>query len=184
MASLLSLENTDISLENENIGNDFKKKRGKAKYYDEFCSFRSFKIAQKTLSGVFLDHKWVIKRTTDSREGEKKWYQCSIKKCPVFCQLVLSKDSLSRVVLLISDNEHHHEEDAIEPKLNLKGIEPKTKEKIDELNSLSVKPGRILIQLRKLGLEVPTTTQLYNYLKNSRKVKLGSSVISLNDLKE
>ena len=55
---------------------------------------------------------------------------------------------MSTIVLLISDNEHHHEEDAFESKLNLKGIEPKTKEKNDELNSLAGKSGKIIIELR------------------------------------
>ena len=50
----------------------------------------------------------------------------------MFCQSFLSKDSLLIIVSLLSDNEHHHEGDAIELKLNLKRIEPKTKVKIDE----------------------------------------------------
>ena len=36
----------------------------------------------------------------------------------------------------------------------------------------------------KAGLEVPKTIQLYNFIKYNRKDKLGSTTISLNDLKE
>ena len=42
----------------------------------------------------------------------------------------------------------------------------------------------MLIGIRKAGLEVPKQSQLYNYIKNNRKEKLGSTVIFLNDLKD
>ena len=53
MASLLSLEDSDISLRNETINNDFKKMRGKVNNYDQFCSFKSLTIVQKNFLGSF-----------------------------------------------------------------------------------------------------------------------------------
>jgi hypothetical protein len=157
------------------------KKRGKAKNYDNVCSFKSLAIAEKALFSNFLDSSWVHKNTTDSLEGEKRWYHCKIKQCPVVCQLILIKDSLSRVTLLMSDDRHSHENIDNE-KMNY-GIDPNTKEKINELIGLNCKPAKILIELRKQEFIVPTQVQLYNYIKYHRTEKLGSTNISLNDLK-
>ena len=161
-----------------------KSKRGSAKIYDSYCSFKSLSVAQKTLSSCFLESKWVHKKTSDSQEGEKMWYYCKEKKCPVVCQLILSRDSLTRVSLLLSDDQHSHEQDeGTSSQLIQHGIDPNSKSKINELIQLGCKPGKILIELRKCQLSVPTTTQLYNYCKYFRKDKLGATTISLNDLK-
>ena len=175
----------DISIEEISINKPLVKKRGKAKYYDNYCSFNSLKKAEDALSGTFLNNKWVHKNTTDSLEGEKKWYYCKIKSCPVVCQLILNKDLLTRVSLLLSDNHHSHDDNqAVDSQPNEHRIAREFKVKIEELVSFGCKPGKIMIELRKAGLEVPKTTQLYNFIKYNRKDKLGSTTISLNDLKE
>ena len=69
MQNIKYLKMTDISIEDISVNNPIFKKRGKAKYYDNYCSFNSLKKAEDALSGTFLNNKWVHKNTTDSLEG-------------------------------------------------------------------------------------------------------------------
>ena len=48
---MISLEESEISLPNETSNAGFVKIRGKAKNYDNFCSFKSLTIAENCLSG-------------------------------------------------------------------------------------------------------------------------------------
>ena len=147
------------------------KKRGKSKNYDPICSFKSLAIAETVLSSNFLGSKWAHRNTSDSTEGEKRWYYCKQKNCPVVCQLILLKDSLTRVIALISDNEHVHEANEAAIMKN-HGIDRPTKEKINHFVEMGCKPGKVLIELRKIGFEPPTKLQLYNYIKTIKKRKI------------
>ncbi len=67
-----------------------------------------------------------------------------------------------------------------QPKLNLT-----TKNKIDDLQALGLKPSHILVELRSLGLELPTTRQLTNHLAYNRKRNNGSvKPMTLQDVKD
>jgi hypothetical protein len=74
------------------------------------------------------------------------------------------------VQISISRDEHQHPEVDIQPKTKtMKAISQATKDKITELERLGTRPKRILIELREGGLDIPTTTQLANFLKSYRR---------------
>lgn len=57
------------------------------------------------------------------------------------------------------------------------GIRKKTKEEINKLFDLRLKPKAILSQLANIeGIVLPTKKQLYNYLSDHRTQKFGSSL--------
>lgn len=64
------------------------------------------------------------------------------------------------------------------------GITSPVKAKILEYERLKLKPKAILVQLRKAGLEQPTTRQLSNYLRYHRGKTLGTTGVTLDQLQQ
>ena len=69
-------------------------------------------------------------------------------------------------ITLVTTDEHVHEENG-----EKNGIDSDVKEVIDKLESLKIMPKVMLVELRKVTYNIPTITQLNNYLKKLRRGK-------------
>ena len=105
----------------------------------------------------FCKYKWSHYQTTQVIGGEKRWYKCRVKKCPT--------------MLKLNCNPMHEEEAANDLTMQ---INPTTKNKINELQKLGIKPSHILVELRNSGYDVPTTRQLTNHLAYMRRINNGA----------
>ena len=162
------------------------KVRSKAKIYILHSTYSSVEAAKKTIEDGILDSTWYNLKTTVTVKGQTIWFGCKMgskarnQACPKMVKLVVNT---STDVCRISVSEDEHDHQNLEPKFN--AISTETKSKIAEYERLNCKPLEILINIRQVGLQIPTTTQLNNYLKQLRKDKglegeLGTR-ICLND---
>lgn len=127
-----------------------------------------------------------VRKTTSTEEGIKKYYRCNqVKARGPQCalQLYLLFEATSDAVLFYrTDAGHNHE--SIDSKRNY-GICQETKEEINKLFSLHLKPKAILQRLHEMpGIIVPTMKQLNNYLSDRRRTVYGPSTIHLWDLEK
>lgn len=158
-----------------------KKKRTKGKNYVFERTFANPKDAEKFLED---QNTWNVKVCHDTSEGTKKFYRCNQVKfrgpqCAASIYLHFVADS-DEVVLYRTDADHDHQ--SIGNHINY-GICPQTKEEINKLFALHLKPKAILNSLRKIpGITVPSKKQLYNYLTDHRRLVYGSPTISLGEL--
>ncbi len=80
------------------------------------------------------------------------------------------------MILSISDDEHDH---TISRLVKKRGIERETKKQIDLMYKNKLKPNDMIFALINLGIELPKTQQLYNYLKQLKNKTDGVSTAKM-----
>ena len=159
-----------------------KKKRSKGK---EYIFVKKFTNADEAESFVQAENTWSVTVSHDTEEGNKKFYRCRKVKfrgpqCAASIYLLFEANS-SEVLLYRTDSDHDHE--SIATAETRHGICQETKEEINKLFALHLKPKAILNSLKKIqGMKLPSKKQLNNYLSDRRRVVYGSPSISLGEL--
>lgn len=129
---------------------------------------------------------WSRNYTRATEDGQKRFYRCNKVKrrgpqCDAELYLLFINDD-NKVNMYKTDSKHNHDE--ISTRDNY-GIREKTKEEINKLFDLRLKPKAILSELGKIeGIHLPTKRQLYNYLSDRRAQKFGKSGIFLGELEQ
>ena len=149
-----------------------KRSRGKPREYKLFKFFPTVDEAEELIKTSFQENQWIKKNKSETSAGITDWYGCKHKGCKALVQLRTSEIGCT---LLYSTDEHLHTDRTL-VKI---GIDTRSKEKIEELEALNLRPAEILIQLRDNGFKLPTLMQLNNYLKELRKSKAGNSNTSI-----
>lgn len=166
----------------EDVDNRKSKTRGNGKDYEPFCTFLSLESAKKELQIPFTSYGvtalWRYIKKSCNIQHEVHWYKCHIKNCPIRLKMILNPDEKESVTIEIMNGDHAHDPEVV--KFTNKSIDPKSREKIAELDRLGIKSSKIVTELRKLGLQVPTS--MPNILKTIREQK-GPSSFTLNTLK-
>ena len=147
------------------------------KKYENFDEAQKFLQAEKT---------WTVKFTHMTEEGKKQYYRCNkVKYRGPQCaaQIYLLFESTSDAVFVYhSGTDHDHENIGTK---NDYGISQKTKDQINKLYALHLKPKAILMRLSEMkNIKVPSKKQLNNYLSDRRRVIYGPSTISLGELEQ
>lgn len=145
--------------------------------------FVNFDEAQQFLRDEKI---WTARFTHTTEEGKKQYYRCNkVKYRGPQCaaQIYLLFESNSDAVLLYRrSSDHDHE---IIGTKNDYGITQETKDEINKLYALHLKPKAILARLSEInGIKVPSKKQLNNYLSDRRRVVYGPSTISLGELEQ
>lgn len=188
-SSIYFFRNNHRDTENDISDNEFEyndsveppKKRGKGLYYEQLMCFSNKTSAIDYLKTFQVqDNIWSYSRTRNTKEGEKRYYECSKKNCPVMLCMLSHADS-ERVTISVADVEHEHEQ-AIEDN---KKLSDKLKQEISSLYSFGVtKPKDIFHQLSKKNIKNITTSQISNFIQRFKKKELPPASSSLNDIKE
>lgn len=126
-----------------------KKKRLKGR---EYIFVKKFTNADEAESFVQAENTWSVKVSHDTEEGNKKFYRCRKVKfrgpqCAASIYLLFEANS-SEVLLYRTDSDHDHE--SIAKAETRHGICQETKEEINKLFALHLKPKAILNNLKKL----------------------------------
>jgi hypothetical protein len=177
------LDDTLEDAEELEVDNEIKVKyRGAGKIYDKKQTFPDEVSARDAISERYQNNLWSIKQNVRNFKTNTIWYNCSHKQCPV--RLKGEILATGEVEISISRDEHQHPEDDVQPKSKtIKSISQATKDKIIDLERLGTRPKRILIELREGGLDIPTTSQLANFLKSYRRKEDGPASSTLSDIK-
>lgn len=178
--SEIPVYNSDGS-DSENPETQPKKRRGANK---NWLFVSKFPNAEKAEDVLRAENTWSISLTHMTEAGKKRFYRCNkVKRSGPQCaaQVYLLFEASSDAVLLYRvDSSHNH--DSIDNRSDY-GISNEVKSEINKLFDLHMKPKAILNSLRRVeGIKVPTIKQLNNYLSDRRRIKYGSSTISLGEL--
>ncbi|KAJ8930266.1 hypothetical protein NQ314_016944 [Rhamnusium bicolor] len=125
----------------------------------------------------WIENKHVVEK------GVKKYYRCNkLKRKGPQCaaQLYLLFDAASDAVIVYrTESDHDHESKL----LSNYGLSDRTKEEINKLYDLHLKPKEIMSNLVKIdGTTMPKMSQFRTYLNDRRRVKYGGPIISLGEL--
>lgn len=160
-----------------------KTKRGRNKLWVFLHNFSKLKEAEDFVNS---ENTWSRKFTRMTEEGQKRFYRCNkVQKKGPQCaaELHLLFDSgTENVFVYHTDADHNHDDIGTRDDY---GINAQTKNEINKLFDLHLKPKAILAALQKIyGIKLPTKMQLNNYLSDRRRVKFGHHTIHLGELEK
>lgn len=143
-----------------------------------------FQTLKDAMEAIGIENIWSKIRTHTVEEGRKIYFRCKKVKlrgrpCTSAMYLLLESNSTQvRVFRTLEQHDHDdHKARAAEP-----GIKPDIKSEISRLFNQHTKPKAMLRILGEAGLEVPSKSQLCNYLSLLKKNKYGPTTISLGEL--
>lgn len=158
----------DTNGESEDEKLSTKKKKVERKIWMFEKKFENAKDAEEL---IHAENTWSITTTHETEDGTKRYYRCNkVKRRGPQCaaqKYLLFEANSDSVFLYSTASKHDHE--SIGNKREL-ALHRETKEKINQLFALHLKPKAIMYNLRKTkGIAVPSMTQLNNYLYSYRK---------------
>ncbi|XP_047999155.1 uncharacterized protein LOC125236407 [Leguminivora glycinivorella] len=147
---------------------------------------KKFQSVDEAKQFLRAEKTWSVKFTHTKEEGIKQYYRCNkvkLRGTQCAAQIYLLFESNSDAVFMYRTGcDHDHEN--IGNKSDY-GISQETKDEINKLYALHVKPQSILKRLSEIeNMKVPSKRQLNNYLSDHRRAIYGPSTISLGELEQ
>lgn len=135
-------------------------------------------------NAVALEKIWSKTYSNNTKDGRKCFYRCTrgkkrVQECSAVMYLLY--DAKSDIVKMYKSASDH---DCDKMEIRSFGMSDKLKKQIVKLLDYNMKPKRILLELTKLGGEIPTMNQLNNFLSQRRKGVSGAKPFSLGDLQQ
>ena len=129
----------------------------------------------------FEGYNWKYLNNRPSTKGTTVWYRCSIDPtCPVKVNLKINTVTETCRVF-IGESKHKHRDQVVS---TLPGIRPEVKGLILEYDALPIPPSAMIRNLREKTENIPTLSQLNNFLRYNRAHSNGEvgTSMCLNDL--
>ena len=121
-----------------------------------------------------VGNRWSKYYTNYTEDGRKCYYRCNKVKlrgfqCPTSIYLLYHSDS-DQVTVFQTEAAHEHQNDST------RGIDENVKKVIENLFNDGIKKPKLIHRaLQSKGINMPTLTQLNNYLVHYRKKKFGAN---------
>jgi hypothetical protein len=147
------------------------------------------KVFENTEEGeeaVINEKTWGFHFSNSTFEGKRKYFRCNKvkyrgKQCDAGVHLFYDATN-EKVVLFRSAAAHTHDSMAFNksgPKMS-----PELQQEIKKLFNLKIKPKEMMEELESSQFDLPTMSQLRNYLTKIKTEKYGSTKLSLGELEQ
>lgn len=176
------LLNSESDSDHEIIQTQSKRRRKQGRSWVFVKKFSNVQDAENFIKNESL---WSFQKVHRTEEGVKRYYRCNKVKwrgfqCSAAIHLLFDAASDEVVLYRTEENHDHNSSES----LAARGMSEEARNEIDKLFELKLKPKAIMNALaKKEGINMPSKTQLKNYLAKIREKKYGPSTISLGELK-